>query len=115
MNTTIKNLPIGVLADPWRFQAKWVGRAHPIPSERKALDVETGHELMARSRIVAKTTEHPARHHAGAVLVNPAGRHAAVRGLDDDGDSLGPQNFLDHVRDLGRQALLDLQPARERI
>jgi hypothetical protein len=72
------------------------------------LDVQSSHEFMTRSGIIAETAQHSTRHHPGTVFVNSSGGHAPVRCLDNDGDSLRPQHLLDNVSDLGGEAFLNL-------
>src|SRR5215217_9584848 len=43
-----------------------------------------GQKLLACGRVLAKGTQHAARHHRDPVLANAAGRHTGVGGLDDN-------------------------------
>jgi len=70
---------------------------------------------MTRSRIIAEASHHSTRHHSGTVFVNASGRHASMRCLDNDRDSLRLQHFLDYVSYLHRKTFLNLQASRKGV
>ena len=69
---------------------------------------------MTRGRVVAKASVHSARHHSGAVFVDPARRHASMRRLNDDSDTFRAQDLLDDVCYLGGEAFLNLKSAKKK-
>src|SRR4051812_39629562 len=79
----------------------------PRPAE-----IECGQEFLPRLRLTPKHPEHAAGHETRGGLVDAARRHTAVRRLDHHGDALRLQHLVQAVRDLSREAFLDLQPLR---
>ena len=79
------------------------------------LNIETGHEFLARRRVVAKTSQHSARNKRHPVLMHAPGGHASVGCLYDHGDPLRLQHFLNDVGDLSRQSFLNLKSPGEGV
>jgi hypothetical protein len=77
--------------------------------------VHQGQELVARGFAVAEGTQHGAGHGAGVLLLDAAHHHAEVASFADDANTQGIDAFLDALRHLLCQALLDLQAASEGI
>src|SRR5436309_16085126 len=84
--------------------APTVRRTDTIPG----LDVEAGHEFLARRGVVAEHAQHPAGDQRHPMLVHAARGHAAMGGLDDDGDALRLHHLVAHVGDLRGHPLLGL-------
>jgi hypothetical protein len=120
----------------WAAALAWVARAgkehdregreeNPRRSLRKAslaifLDsvgalADQGEELGSGFFFLAETAEHRGRHGGGVLLLDSAHHHAQVAGFDDNADALGFDYFLDGFGDLGGEALLNLQAAREEL
>src|SRR5579864_9375670 len=72
-----------------------------------------GQEFAARFVFLAEATQHGRRHSRGVLLLDTAHHHAEVARLNDHADTLGLDDFLDSLCDLGGEALLDLQATRE--
>jgi hypothetical protein len=58
------------------------------------------HEFVTCRRIIAKASQHSARHHLGSVFVDASGCHAPMRCFNHDSDSLRLQHLFDNVGDL---------------
>src|SRR5438445_5407241 len=91
-----------------RADAKFAATLSPVG----ALANE-GQEFAARFVFLAEATQHGRRHSRGVLLLDTAHHHAEVARLNDHADTLGLDDFLDSLCDLGGEALLDLQAARE--
>src|ERR687897_637787 len=94
--------------------------ARPPPTMTNVLGSDTassgqGQELVARALVVAQVAVERRGDGARAGLLDPAQRHAQVLCLQDDADALGRQVLVEPAGDLRRQALLDLQGAREQL
>src|SRR3712207_776297 len=74
-----------------------------------------GQELLARARIVAAEAVERRRDGPRSGLLDAAQRHAHVLGLEHHADALGLQVAVEPAGDLGGQALLDLEIAREEL
>src|SRR5258708_39731341 len=72
-------------------------------------------ELIARLLVVTKRAEHGASNGLPVLLFNAAHLHAEMAGFDDHANSLRSDFFLDGMRDLAGQALLNLQASREGV
>lgn len=72
-------------------------------------------EFVARPRIFQERAREVGGRRHGVLLLHAAHRHAEVLRLYDDRHAERVQHFLYALLDLGRQALLHLQPAREHV
>src|SRR5690348_2249317 len=59
-----------------------------------AVAVDETQELGAGAGVLAEHSEHSARDHLHAALVDATSRHALVRGVDDHADAAWPQNAV---------------------
>src|SRR5580698_7018540 len=75
--------------------------------------IDERQELLPGLRLVAKYAQHPAGDEVRAALADAAIDHAMMRRLDDHRNSARLQNLFNRVGDLGRQALLNLEPLGE--
>src|SRR4051812_10948048 len=66
-------------------------------------------KFLAGQRPVAKAAEHAAGYKVGVRLVHTSRRHAVMRWLDNDADTLWFQHGVDGVGDLGGQLFLNLE------
>lgn len=76
------------------------GKRLPPPQQRQ--------KLLPRLRRRAHTPQHTRRRRRTARLLHAAHNHAQVRGLHDDADAAGFEDFGDGQRDLFREPFLDL-------
>src|SRR5205807_9228410 len=90
--------------------------ALPISGKSAALKLGTlaAHErekLVARLLIVTESAEHGASDGLSMLFFHAAHLHAEMAGFDNHADTLRGDFFLDGLRDLAGQALLNLQAA----
>lgn len=74
-----------------------------------------GQEFVASLFVVAEGAEHGAGYGLAVLLFDAAHLHAEVAGFDDHAYALGSDFFLDGLRDLTGETLLDLQAAGEHV
>src|SRR5690349_22453371 len=86
-------------ASPWWSVAP-AASVRSVPTPGAPSEPAQAHELGARRAVVAEHAEHGAGDHGDAGLAHPARGHAAVLGLDDDGDAARQEHVVDGVGDL---------------
>src|ERR1700735_4649689 len=72
-------------------------------------------EFGASFFFVAEGSEHRRSHRGGVLLFDAAHHHAEMAGFDDDADALRFDYFLNGLGDLGGEAFLNLEAAREQF
>src|SRR4051812_6167007 len=77
-----------------------------------AMPVDEAQELSSGTCIPAKNTQHRARDHRDAALVNTSRCHALVRSIDDHPDSPRLQDLIDAASDLRCEFFLNLKTSR---
>src|SRR6056297_4117600 len=87
------------------------GRRLSAAGSGSAAVVDHAQEFRARAGVLADGAEHLARDHRYTGLVDAAGGHALVLGLDHHADALRLQHVLDGIGDLGGHLLLHLEAA----
>src|SRR6266436_6199506 len=86
--------------------------------EKRALALSGADErekLVTSLLVVTERAEHGARHCRTMLLFDATHLHAEMAGFDDHADALRRDLFLDGLRDLAGQALLNLQAPREGV
>ena len=91
----------GCSGDPRRSgQGKGLA-THPNKKLVASFEIKAAHKFLARCGVVPKYSEHSAGHHGHAVLVDAARGETSVRGFDDNPYTLGLQNLVHNVCNLG--------------
>lgn len=82
---------------------------------RNSSHANRGLELAPEAGIRVEDAQHALGDHARAMHADAARGHAAMLGLDDDGDATRPQPFVDGAGNFVRQPFLYLQTPRAGI
>src|SRR5699024_9194019 len=80
-----------------------------------AMNADVLQKFLTRARIFAERTGHLAGDHGHAALVDAAGGHAFVAGVDDHGHTQWFEVFLNALRNLRGEFFLYLEASRETV
>src|SRR5215207_5679383 len=73
---------------------------------------DSGQELVTSGRVISERAQHAARDHGHPMLPHASRGHAGVARPNHHSNAPRVEDLRDRVRDLGREPLLDLEPAR---